>query len=357
MSAYDILIKRDALDDAQVARTEPGPLAANAVRARVDAFALTANNVTYAAYGEAMAYWSFFPAPEGFGRVPVWGFADVTASNHPEIAVGERLYGYWPMGTTLDLLPEHVGASSFVDATPHRAPLPGAYNRYSRVANTPGYRADAENMQMLFQPLFATSFLLDDFFADNADFNAERVFLSSASSKTAIGFAFCLKQRGNKTVVGLTSPGNVAFCKSLGLYETVVPYDAIGAVAPEPRAVYADFAGDPRVTNPLHARLGDALAFSSRIGAAHWDAGADEPPTAGPKRVFFFAPDQLKKRREDWGPAGFDARFAAAWTPFVNDARRWLTVERRSGAEAAMAVWRDLVAGRADPKTGYVIEP
>src|SRR5688500_3006497 len=50
-------------------------------RLRVDQFALTANNVTYAVFGEAMSYWQFFPAEGGWGRVPVWGFADVEASH------------------------------------------------------------------------------------------------------------------------------------------------------------------------------------------------------------------------------------------------------------------------------------
>ena len=48
------------------------PLPAGAVRFRIDAFALTANNITYAAFGEAMNYWRFFPADDAaWGRVPV----------------------------------------------------------------------------------------------------------------------------------------------------------------------------------------------------------------------------------------------------------------------------------------------
>ena len=43
---------------------------------RVDRFALTANNITYAVMGNQLKYWSLFPAPSGFGIVPVWGFGD-----------------------------------------------------------------------------------------------------------------------------------------------------------------------------------------------------------------------------------------------------------------------------------------
>jgi Protein of unknown function (DUF2855) len=55
---------------------EPGP---GQALLRVDAFGLTTNNITYAMFGEAMFYWSFFPAVDGWGRVPVWGFAEVAS--------------------------------------------------------------------------------------------------------------------------------------------------------------------------------------------------------------------------------------------------------------------------------------
>jgi Protein of unknown function (DUF2855) len=51
-------------------------------------FALTANNITYAVIGEELKYWQLFPAPEGYGNVPVRGFGEVIAAKHPGIAVG-----------------------------------------------------------------------------------------------------------------------------------------------------------------------------------------------------------------------------------------------------------------------------
>ena len=38
---------------------------------RVESFAVTANNVTYAVMGDSFGYWNFFPAPEGWGIVPM----------------------------------------------------------------------------------------------------------------------------------------------------------------------------------------------------------------------------------------------------------------------------------------------
>src|SRR5215470_5140130 len=161
---------------------------------RVDTFAFTANNVTYAVAGDMMSYWSFFPAEPGWGRVPVWGFGDVLASDCAGITAGERVFGYFPMSTHLVVRPGSVGSSGFVDAQPHRVALPGVYNQYTRVANDQGYAKEHEDQQMLFRPLFMTAFLLDDFITDNDGFGARTVVLSSASSKTAIGLAFLLSR-------------------------------------------------------------------------------------------------------------------------------------------------------------------
>ena len=75
-------------------------------------------------------------------------------------------------------------------------------------------------MQALLRPLFVTSWLIDDFLDDNAFFGTTAkpgvpgvMLLSSASSKTAYGTAFALAQRQGIEVVGLTSPGNLAFCE------------------------------------------------------------------------------------------------------------------------------------------------
>ena len=59
-------------------------------------FGLTANNVTYAVIGEAMSYWDFFPAEDGWGRVPMWGFAEVERSEAEGVEPGTRVYGYLP---------------------------------------------------------------------------------------------------------------------------------------------------------------------------------------------------------------------------------------------------------------------
>ena len=99
--AWDFLVAKTDLRRTELREVEPPPLADGEARLAIERFALTANNITYAVFGEAMRYWDFFPGPEGWGRIPVWGHARVEASNHPDLAVGQRFYGYYPMSTHL----------------------------------------------------------------------------------------------------------------------------------------------------------------------------------------------------------------------------------------------------------------
>ena len=62
----------------QVEKTASASLEPGQARLHLDSFALTANNVTYAASGFAIGYWKFFPTGiPGQGLVPVWGTATV----------------------------------------------------------------------------------------------------------------------------------------------------------------------------------------------------------------------------------------------------------------------------------------
>src|SRR6187551_51828 len=190
--SWDFLIGKDSLARTE-RRTGPAPdaipLEAGEVLLEVERFALTANNITYGAMGEAFGYWRFFPAPEGWGRIPVWGFAHVVRSEHDGLAESERIFGYLPMSTYLVVRPDQVTDAGFVDAMPHRAELPAAYQQYTRVGGGDGKHDDH---QAILQPLFMTSFLIEDFLADADLFGAGTVVLASASSKTALGVAFLL---------------------------------------------------------------------------------------------------------------------------------------------------------------------
>jgi hypothetical protein len=362
VKSIDFLVRRD---DLRTCKSEASSvamaLAPGQVLLRVDQFAFTSNNVTYGAFGDAMSYWQFFPAgpgQEGWGRIPVWGFGTVIASRHDTVLEGQRFYGYYPMSSHVVLEPARAGKSGFVDGVAHRQGLPAVYNQYLRTTADPGYRADTEAQQMLLRPLFVTSFLIDDFLADNAFFGAPRVILSSASSKTAYGLAHCLSRREQCEVVGLTSPGNAGFLKRLGCYDRVLAYDEVESLDLVP-AVFVDMAGNAELRRNLHHHLGEALKYSCSVGGTHWDhlgSGRDLP---GPKPILFFAPAQIKKRHAEWGAAELQARIADAWNgfmaPVTNPQHPWMRVVSGRGSAAVEQVYRAMLAGSAPPDEGHVL--
>lgn len=338
----------------EVAPLEPGP--GEAVL-KVDRVGLTANNVTYATFGETMRYWDFFPTDEGWGIVPLWGFADVVASRVDGLPEGARLYGYLPTAGELLVLPQQAEARGFREVSPHRATLPSAYNTYRLTTGDPTYEADREDLQVLFRPLFFTSWMLADQCEDNAFFGADVVALSSASSKTAYGTAALLRGKGPE-VVGLTSAANVAFTEGLGCYDRVVAYDAVQELDPARRTSYLDVAGNAALRRALHEHLGEALVHDMVVGATHQDAPSLEVPTEplpGVATTTFFAPDQMKKRLGDWGREGLDRRFSDTWLGFAPTADRWVDVVQRSGPEALAEVWLEVLQGRSAPRTGNVL--
>src|SRR4051794_34891582 len=352
----DFLVRRDDLHSSRVAHTALGDLEPGEALLEIDSFGLTTNNITYAVFGDAMSYWSFFPAEEGWGRVPVWGFANVAAPGDTGLGEGGRVFGYFPPSSRLVVLPERIDARGFVDAAPHRAGLPAAYNSYALVDELPLYEQRFEEQQMLLWPLFFTSFLIDDFLGGEELFGAETAIVSSASSKTALSAAFLLARRDGVEVVGLTSPARVEFVEGLGVYDRVVGYPAVSSLPATP-VVYVDIAGDSAVRTAVHGHFGDELRHSAVVGATHWEAPADESgePLPGAPPEFFFAPDHVRRRSEDWGREELDRRVADAWRPFVEWATGWLQIVRGEGPDAVEAAYLELLDGRSDPSVGNVL--
>lgn len=354
-----LLVRKDRLAESKLATSDDPALAAGQVRVRVDRFALTANNITYAAFGDAMQFWQFYPSgEEGWGIVPVWGFATVVQSLHPGVAVGERLYGYWPMAAHAVLQPERLSASGFSDGAPHRAALHAVYNQVLRCAADPFYTADSEDAQAVLRPLYATSWLIDDLLADNDFFGARRVVLSSASSKTAYGTADRLRRREGIQVIGFTSAAHRAFCERLGCYHQVLAYEDLGSLPADAPAVYVDFSGNAAFRRALHEHL-PQLKYSCAVGGTHVDqlGGARDVP--GPRPTLFFAPAQMKKRHADWGPGELGKRLVADWHVFLQQVQRadapWLRIETHQGPAGVQAAYARMLAGHTDPAVGHVL--
>jgi hypothetical protein len=352
--------------DLEVQRRDPGtarlverPLAelsAGQVRFRVDRFALTANNVTYAVIGDLFGYWDFFPTEAGWGRVPAMGWGEIVASAHPHVPAGSRHYGWFPMSRYVQMTVAPV-ADGVRDDSPHRAAHAPVYRAYVASDRDPFYEggADGEDRHALLRGLFLTAFLADDFFADHEYHGAARVVVLSASSKTAIGFAHRASGREGLEVIGVTSPRHVDFVRGLGCYDRVVVYDDLETLPADADAVSIDMAGNGPVLARLHAHLGRRLRYSMTVGLSHHDAARDTPPATGPTPELFFAPTQVSKRMADWGPDGFRQRVGTALHDFVRASRRWLVVQRSDGPAAARGAWDAVRDGRIPPSEGRIV--
>ena len=348
-----LLVNKNNLSDCHWQETDvPSANGPGDVVLRIDEFALTANNITYAVAGESMQYWSFFPTEPGYGRVPVWGFGHAIESNHPDIAVGDRFYGYFPIGSHLLVQAENVNNHGFVDASTHRASLAKVYNQYSR-AGEPNTTADAA--EMLFRPLYMTSFMLADFFANQQYFDAKTMVLTSASSKTSLGLAFLLHQRGDVQVAGLTSPKNKDFVSSLGCYDEVLEYDQLEQLDDSTPTALVDMAGNGDVLARLHNHLDNQLQYSCLVGATHWDARAGAREMAGPKPELFFAPAHIEARSKELGPGQLQALFQTAWDDFLAQAQNWISVNRLQGPEATARYYLDLLDDAVTPAEGTIL--
>jgi hypothetical protein len=344
--------RSDLADTRRLTSRVPEPAHGEALL-RVEKVGLTANNVTYAVLGEAFRYWEFFPTEPGRGVVPLWGFAEIVESRVEGLATGGRVYGYLPSASHLLVRPGRVDDRGFRETAEHRATLPSPYNTYALTTGDPAYEADREDLQVLFRPLFWTSFMLADWLIDNDAMGAQRIVLSSASSKTAYGAAFELHRQGRE-VVALTSARNVAFTESLGCYDTVLPYEEMDQLSPDVSTLYADLAGDTGLADRLRARLGAALVHQVVVGVTHQEAAsAGTLAETGP--AMFFAPDQMRKRIGEWGREGLDQRFADAWRTFAPVVEEWVDVVEKHGPDALEEVWHEVQSGRADPRSGHVI--
>jgi hypothetical protein len=283
----------------------------------------------------------------------------VVASNVEGVAVGERFYGYFPIASHLRMTPVRVTGRGFYDGAPHRGELVSAYNQYMRCSSDAGYAQPLENYQMLVRPLFITSFMLADFLEDNDFFGARQVVVSSASSKTAYGTAFCLGKREGLGLIALTSERNRGFVENLGCYDQVLPYAGATLLPADVPTLYVDFSGDDELRAAIHRHFGTALVYDCYAGSAQKTAFLGDVPLPGPKPLLYFAPVQIRKRNADWGPQEVNRRFNEAQGRFIAElsrpGNRWMALAQSQGFEAARQVIADLHAGRVDPRCAHVV--
>jgi hypothetical protein len=352
-------VKKDEWSSSRfVSETFTGNLEQDQVLLKIDRFALTTNNITYCAAGDILGYWGFFPAKEGFGRVPVMGYADVAASNHPDVQVGERLWGFYPMSNYLVVKAGRASKSSFFDVSEHRQQYAPIYCNYLRALANPYYEPQREDHDLLLRGLYLTSWLVEDFMFDNETFGADSYLITSASSKTSIALAFAVKSRGEKKAVGITSESNEAFCKNLGCYSEIITYDDVSSFDASESVVIVDMAGNVGVLRTLHERFQEKVKYSCLIGTTHIEESKGLlfiTGLPGAKPELFFAPSHAQKRAEALGPGELEALIGQSLKDFQEYSDQWLTVMRASGPQAIESTFNKVLSGHALPSEGYIL--
>lgn len=327
---------------------------------KVNRFAYTANNITYAVAGDMIGYWQFFPPAgeqtDGWGIIPVWGFAEVAESKHGAIPVGEKFFGYFPPAKYLKMTPDRISDTRFLDASDHRQKLPAGYNYYNRVENEKGYDPAFDKERMLLTPLHLTSFCIWDALQDNNWYGAEQILILSASSKTSLGLAYALEADENAPkVIGLTSSRNLEMVKGLGIYDEVLPYDAISKVDPKIATTIVDMSGNNKFLAKLHGALGDQMKFTINVGLTHWTDALPQKGIIKERSEFFFAPGHIQKRMKEWGPAGFQQKTSAFMKETAAKTKKWLTFREVAGLEELAKLHPQVCEGKIPANEGLIV--
>jgi hypothetical protein len=341
---------------------------------RIERFAITSNNVTYAVMGKQMwgsqtlgrvggrvteidafgrrfssasivlwlarntlltvlrselhrNYFDFFPAPESFAVMPVWGIGVVEKTTPAaKLTLNERIYGYFPCEKLIKFKPIRVNAEGFHVERPKMAKSMAVYSKYFRLSadatytwvssyvcfllsfaddsSNLGSRQALENRHIIFRGLWTTGFWIADSLLNQTPVlrGAKHILITSASSKTGLTTGFNLIFGGMPagcSVIGLTSARNKKHVESMigTCYSSAVSYDELDKLPPASEGiVIVDVAGNQEVLQKLWAKYGEAGCKATiGVGFSHYDANA--APSTGSKPAVkpvnvesFFAP-------------------------------------------------------------------
>ena len=350
--------------DYSVSRTvecEEPDLSNGQVRVKLDRFAFTANNITYAVLGERMHYWAFFPVNEidqqNWGVIPVWGYADVIESKEQNLPVGDRLFGYFPPASTLVMTPSNVSPDRFIEASEHRKTLPIGYNLYQRVLADNGYEQSQDNERMVFTPLFVTAYCLHNMLSTKDWYGAQQIVIISASSKTSVGLGYALvgDVRAPKTI-GLTSRRNLDALQSFGVYDEVTSYEAIEELDSSKATVIVDMSGNAEVLARLHRHLGQNMCFTSNVGITHWRNLAPVSGIIADRSQMFFVPAHIQSLIESLGIVEYQKQTSEFIETISKKIRPWMKFKEVAGLSGLQDVYGDVCGGKVEPNISLSIK-
>lgn len=380
-----------------LARTRlPLGLPQNHVLIEVERFGFSANNVTYQALGEAphFRYFDFHTAPSTgvvspttHGLIPVWGFGTIINSTHARIRIGERVYGYLAPTRYLILpvSPSDVNRYSFFVPRPHLPSDRRPYNQITRCQADPQWDPSplAEDLTMLYRPLFWTAFWCEDWLHAANFRGADSFIISSASAKTAFCLAYLLGKRRRAEhysfkITGLTSTRNVAFTRGLKLYDEVLEYDGFEASgllhSSSGRYVYVDVAGNDALNSRIQAHFATSQALVAGVQLGLTNLSPSAPSAASIKFVTntslsnsvheprgeevhmeqFFMPEWLAARKRQLSVAQITSMQATAWRELMDDGKDWVRIERIFGGEQVQEAYRRVAKEGTDPTAGAI---
>ena len=329
----------------------------------VDKLALTANSISYGLAGKSglIRYLDIYPTVENHGNLPCWGYADVVISKHPEVAIGDRVYGFLPIASHVIVKPGRFTKSGFTDINDLRSVLPAFYNEYAYTKSEPGYAPEYEDTIIMFRPLFGTSYLMQTYCEDHAFHGATRVVVTSASAKTAMGFGYLMKKHYGDQIetIGLTSNKNLDFVNSLDCFNQVLTYDEVEQIEAGPETIIFDVAGNDEVVAKVHQQLGDTIPYSGSVGKTHWDTGrfGSKSELPGARPVFWSGPDQIMSLRERHGAGEVMRRMGESMFDFVVAAHAWINMSHSTGPDAIKTKIQSMLAGEVSAQEGIVLRP
>jgi hypothetical protein len=320
---------------------------------RIERLAFSANNILYITMGHENRYWDLFPGKKPFGSPPAWGIGTVIDSQSPHLAIGERLFGFFPIASHCVLEPETLGTKHIVDLAPRRQSLAAAYNRYTRIDDD-HYDGSVGDWRLVLRPLALVGLLASHVLMDNAFFGADELYVTSASSKTGIGVG-CLSKAINPEiqVVGLTSMERVEYVQSLSVYDQVISYSETSSIQARASVLF-DLTGNQSLVADLHRCLGHSLLKSWAAGRSHWSSSEGEAEGVETER--FFSPKIMMQYISKWGGHKFEEHFASAIDKLRSVLEPHTCIEGINERAQLENVYRSFLENRIDVKNGYVVD-